>query len=152
MPALGVHAALTDSCAVTLQIMHADRTDNWASKSQPTAKTGITHKNKGRWKRKTRWQWYCAPSLFSVYLSFTFSSSFLLCPAAWAVSHGCRSISRRWEPFGMSKRPGAQQPNGFFSMNSASTARSWGDDCRRKEQACCTKQGFPWCSALIDLS
>ncbi len=42
MPALGVHAALTDSCAVTLQIMHADRTDNWASKSQPTAKTGIT--------------------------------------------------------------------------------------------------------------
>lgn len=135
---------------------HADQADSWASKSQPTAKTGITQAKIRKDGKERQGDRDITRSLFSlplsVYLSFTFSLSFLLCPAAWAVSHGCRSISHCWEAFGMSKGPGTQQPNGFFSTNSASTACSWGVDCRRREQVYCTKQGFPWCSALIDLS
>ncbi len=130
---------------------HADQTDNWPPNPslQPTQESQRAQiREDGKERQSDR---ELRSLSFSVYLSFMCSSSFLLCPAAWDISHGCWSISHRWEAFGMSKRPGAQQPNVFFSMNSASTAHSWGDDCRRKEQPV-VQIGIPWCSALIDLS
>lgn len=128
---------------------HADQTDIWASKSQPTAKTGITQakiREDGKERqgdrdiRRSLFICLCLSFayLFHIFLVFSPLSCSVSC-LAWLPEH-LPSLGG----IGMSKGPGPRSSQMiFFSMNSASVAYSWDADCRRREQVNYTKQGFP---------